>query len=219
MEKYWQIEKMNLKYHVPFHVLACVLLLAVSPLLMGTENLPAADTAKVLEYYVALMGIVMAPPIFLPEQNRDIRELVFAKYTDSAAVYLARLLGNMLILGVLLGVYLWTLKNNRCEFPAVRYYFGVFAEMLFLGGLGLFFYGVSDNYVLGYMVPVIYYLIALGSGEKYLKLFYPFSMSAERYAEKIYLFAAAVVMTAGGVYFRCRPHSGICCCSRPVGRS
>ena len=204
MEKYWQIEKMNLKYHVPFHVLACVLLLAVSPLLMGTENLPAADTAKVLEYYVALMGIVMAPPIFLPEQNRDIRELVFAKYTDSAAVYLARLLGNMLILGVLLGVYLWTLKNNRCEFPAVRYYFGVFAEMLFLGGLGLFFYGVSDNYVLGYMVPVIYYLIALGSGEKYLKLFYPFSMSAERYAEKIYLFAAAVVLTAGGVYFRDR---------------
>jgi len=219
MEKYWQIEKMNLKYHVPFHVLACVLLLAVSPLLMGTENLPAADTAKVLEYYVALMGIVMAPPIFLPEQNRDIRELVFAKYTDSAAVYLARLLGNMLILGVLLGVYLWTLKNNRCEFPAVRYYFGVFAEMLFLGGLVLFFYGVSDNYVLGYMVPVIYYLIALGSGEKYLKLFYPFSMSAERYAEKIYLFAAAVVMTAGGVYFRGWPHSGICCCSRPRIRS
>lgn len=219
MEKYWQIEKMNLKYHVPFHVLACVFLLAVSPLLMGTENLPAADTAKVLEYYVALMGIVMAPPIFLPEQNRDIRELVFAKYTDSAAVYLARLLGNMLILGVLLGVYLWTLKNNRCEFPAVRYYFGVFAEMLFLGGLGLFFYGVSDNYVLGYMVPVIYYLIALGSGEKYLKLFYPFSMSAERYAEKIYLFAAAVVLTAGGVYFRCRSHGGICCCSRPRIRS
>ena len=109
---------------MPFHVLACVLLLAVSPLLMGTENLPAADTAKVLEYYVALMGIVMAPPIFLPEQNRDIRELVFAKYTDSAAVYLARLLGNMLILGVLLGVYTWTIKTNPCQFRAVRYHFG-----------------------------------------------------------------------------------------------
>ena len=56
MEKYWQIEKVNLKYHVPLHVLVCILILGISPLLLGVSNLPAEDTAKVLERYVAQIG-------------------------------------------------------------------------------------------------------------------------------------------------------------------
>ena len=79
MERYWQIEKTNLKYHVPLHILVCVILLGVSPLLMGVENLSAVDSAKALERYVALIGIIMLTPVFLPEQDIEIRELVYAK--------------------------------------------------------------------------------------------------------------------------------------------
>ena len=68
MEKYLQIEKINLKYNIPLHILICVLMLLVSPFLMGVANLGAQDTAKVLEMYAALIGIVLLPPIFMPEQ-------------------------------------------------------------------------------------------------------------------------------------------------------
>lgn len=208
MERYWQIEKVNLRYHVPLHVLVCVLLLGISPFLMGVENLPAMDTAKVLERYVALIGIIMVTPIFLPEQDKEIRELVCAKYTKSAAVYLVRLLGNVLILAAFLGIYIFVLKNNNCDFPVVKYYLGAFAEMLFFGGLGLFFYGITDNLVIGYMAPIVYYIIAVGGGDKYLKMFYPFSMSIGRYEEKMWLFAGGAVLIAGGIYFRSRRSSG-----------
>ena len=90
MEKYFQIEKVNLKYHIPIHVFVCILLLAVSPLLMGVANLSAEDTAKVLERYAALTGIIMLTPVFLPEQDQNLRELVCAKYVSSASVYLVR---------------------------------------------------------------------------------------------------------------------------------
>ena len=70
MEKYLQIEKVNLKYHIPLHVLVCILLLAVSPLFLGVENLSAEDTSKVLERYAALTGIIMMTPVFLPEQDK-----------------------------------------------------------------------------------------------------------------------------------------------------
>lgn len=204
MEKYWQIEKVNLKYHVPLHLLVCVLMLAVSPLLMGVANLSAEDTAKVLERYAALIGIVMVTPVFLPEQDKNLRELVCAKYMDSAAVYLVRLLGNVLLLAFLLGIYIFMLYVNQCSFPAVRYFLGTLAEMLFLGGLGFGFYGLTDNLVAGYMAAVVYYIIAVGSGEKYLKLLYPFSMSAGSYTEKYCLFAAAAVLFVAGVLLRCR---------------
>lgn len=123
-------------------------------------------------------------------------------------VYLVRLIGNMLILAAFLGIYIFMLRNNQCEFPAAKFYFGVFAEMLFFGGLGLCFYGLSDNLVIGYMAPIVYYITAIGGGNKYLKMFYPFSMSMGRYAEKIYLFAAAVLLLAAGIYCRCRRAGG-----------
>lgn len=204
MERYWKIEKMNLKYHIPLHVFVCVLMLCVSPLLMGVENLSAVDTAKVLERYVALIGIIMLVPVFLPEQDMGIRELVYAKYTKSAEVYLIRLFGNIFILAVFLGAYIFMLKSNQCGFPAVKYYLGTFAEMVFFGGIGLFFYGLSDNLVIGYMASIVYYIMAVGSGKKYLKILYPFSMSMESYTEKICLIVTAAGMIAGGIYFRCR---------------
>lgn len=204
MERYWQIEKTNLKYHIPLHFLVCVLLLGISPFFMGVENLSAADTAKVLERYVALIGIVMLVPVFLPEQDRAVRELVYAKYTKGAAVCFVRILGNVLILAAFLGIYIFVLRSNNCEFPVVKYYFGTFAGMLFFGALGLFLYGMTDNLVIGYMASIVYYIMAVGGGNKYLKMFYPFSMSMERYGEKLWLFAGAAVLTAGGVYFRCR---------------
>ena len=204
MEKYWHIEKTNLKYHIPVHLLVCILLLFVSPFFMGVKNLTAQDTAKVLEMYVALIGIVLLTPVFLPEQDRGIRDLVCTKYLTSAVVYLVRIAGNIVLLILLAGLYIAMLKHNRCEFPMVWYFLGTYVEMLFLGGLGLFFYGLCDHLVIGYMAPVVYYMVALGSGQKYMKMFYPFSMTYGSYDEKLWLAAGAVVLIGAGVWLRCR---------------
>ena len=95
MERYWQIEKINLKYNVPLHILVCALILGLSPFLVGVANLEKQDTAKVLEMYAALIGIVMLTPIFLPEQSKEIRELAGSKYMKSSSVYLLRFIGNI----------------------------------------------------------------------------------------------------------------------------
>lgn len=204
MERYWQVERVNLKHNILLHLIVCVLLLGLSPLLMGVANLGQQDTAKVLEMYVALIGIVMLVPIFLPEQDQNIRDLVYTKYMKSQLVYILRILGNVLILMIFLAFYIVMLEKNNCEFPVVKYYFGTLAEMLFLGGMGLFFYGLTDNLVIGYMIPMFYYIVAIGSGAKYLKLFYPFSMVMGSYDEKVWLFLAGVVLIVSGIWFRCR---------------
>lgn len=179
-------------------------MLCLSPLLMGVSNLEAADTAKVLEMYVVFIGIVLVPPVFLPEQNRDIRDLVNSKYISSSVVYGIRLLGNVMLLAVLLGGYVWILRYNGCHFPAVKYYLGALAGMLFFGTLGLFSYGASNNLIIGYMIPIFYYIAAMGSGAKYLKQFYPFSMMKNSFDEKGYLMAAAILLAIGGIWLRSR---------------
>ena len=182
MERYWQIEKTNLKHNVPLHVLVCAVVLGISPFLVGTANLEAQDTAKVLEMYTAFIGIIMLTPIFLPEQPREIRELTGSKYMKSSTVYLIRLVGNSLILAVFLALYIAVLRHNHCEFPIIRYFLGTYVEM----------------------IPIFYYIIAMGSGSKFLKLFYPFSMAAGSYTEKYVLVIGGVLLTAWGIALRCR---------------
>ncbi len=115
-----------------------------------------------------------------------------------------RLLGNVLILAVLLWLYVWMLMHNGCEFPAAKYFLGTLAEMLFLGGLGLFFYGLCDNLVIGYMAPMVYFIAAIGGGEKWLRMFYPFSMARGSYGEKIWLAVGAALLAGAGIWLRCR---------------
>lgn len=204
MERYWQIQKINIKHHVPLHLLICIGILGISPLLMGVANLSAEDAAKVLERYVALTGIILIPPVFLPEQDKDIRGVVYAKYTKASSVYLIRLAGNLILLAAFLGIYIGIMKWNHCDFPPGKYFLGTLSEIIFFGGLGLAFYGISDNLVSGYMAPVMYYVVAIGGGYKHLKRLYPFSMSMGSYREKGWLLAAGVLLLAAGIYFRCR---------------
>ena len=75
----------------------------------------------------------------------------------------------------------------------IRHFLGGFCSALFLGSLGFFFAGISQNAIVGYMVSLIYYITNFGlKGE--LKGFYLFSMSAGSFTEKYWLFGGSLVL-------------------------
>lgn len=197
-----EIAKENLRHNLWIHAGIAFLLLCFSPLVLGVENLELPDTAKVLEMYVALLGIILIPPIFLPEQNQDLRDLIRSRYTKISSIYSIRVIESVLVLMLYLGAYLWILHSNGCQMEGLKYFAGTLAEMLFLGGLGVFAYSLTDNLIAGYMIPVFYYITAVGSGSKYMKVFYPFSMSQGSFTEKYWLFASGIVLIILGIWFR-----------------
>lgn len=202
MGKYLEIVKENSRHNIWIHTGISILLLCLSPLILGIENLPPSDTAKVLEMYAALLGILLLIPIFLPEQNKELRDLIRSKYTSITAIYVIRALESVIILSLLLGSYMAVLAFNGCAMEFPQYFAGTLAEMLFMGGLGLFGYAVFDNLIVGYMIPVIYYITAIGNGNKILGVFYPFSMYMGSYTEKYWLLAAGLLLGILGIYIR-----------------
>jgi membrane-associated HD superfamily phosphohydrolase len=201
MERYLQIGKINLKLNLLPHLLIALVFLLVSPLMMGVENLDAARTAKVLELYVALLGIILLTPIFLPEQNQDIKDLMGSKYTSVTAVILIRVLEAFFSMAILIGGFILLLKQNYCSFPEMKYYLGTIAEAAFLGGLGFCAYSITDQIAIAYMVPMIYYILNYGSGKKLLKDFYLFSMAYGGYHEKVYLAITGFVLIVIGICY------------------
>ena len=90
MEKYYEVGKEYLRHHAAPSFAAAAALLILSPLVVGIRNLDTAQSARVLETFVALIGILLFVPIFLPEQDRALRDVVSARYIRMEKVYSVR---------------------------------------------------------------------------------------------------------------------------------
>ena len=202
MERYVVGARENQKHNLWIPFLICILLLIVSPLFLGIENLTEPETAKVLEYYAVFISIILLPAVFLPEQDKDIRDLLSSKYMPVAKLYGIRMTQAIIYLMLLLGIYMCVLKAGNCEFAFLKLYMGELATMVFLGGMGIFFYALTDQVVVGYMIPLLYYMLNITISPNKIKGLYLFSMSIGKYEWKWTLGMAGVVLLAAGIAIR-----------------
>ena len=202
MERYVVVARENQKHNLWIPFLICILLLLVSPLFLGIENLTEPETAKVLEYYAVFISIILLPAVFLPEQDKDIRDLLSSKYMPVAKLYGIRMTQAIIYLMLLLGIYMCVLKAGNCEFAFLKLYMGELATMVFLGGMGIFFYALTDQVVVGYMIPLLYYMLNITISPNKIKGLYLFSMSIGKYEWKWTLGLAGVVLLAAGIAIR-----------------
>lgn len=201
MEKYVKAADVYFKHHLKYHLLAAILLFCLMPFLMGVQYLEAREAARTLEMYLALMGIVFLVPTFMPDQDKDIRDLLRVRKMPLSVLHLIRLFWGLVFLAAFIGAGILFLKWNCCVFPEGRYFWGTLAEATFLGGLGMFFYSLTDNIAVGYMVPIVYYMINFG-GDQYLKKFYLFSMMGGEFEPKLWLAASGILLLFLGILWR-----------------
>lgn len=201
METYYQILKVNLKYNLVPHIFITFLLFIVAPLIMGLENLNPIQTAQTLELYVSLFGIILLVPLFIPDQDRNIRDLLESKKESMIKIQFIRILEAILFLSLIVFMFLLKLKYGQSEFPFYKYFYGTMANCIFLGGLGVFFFSLMDNLVVAYMVPLLYYILNYGSGKKLGKL-NMFSMMGGSFIEKNYLFFIGILLIVMAIVYR-----------------
>ena len=68
--------------------------------------------------------------------------------------------------------------------------------------MGVLIYGLTDQIVIGYMVPFLYYMLNVSAGYQKMGVFYLFSMCVGKYEVKGWFEAAGVMMMAAGIYLR-----------------
>lgn len=191
-----------MRFHLPKQAAISILLLCAAPLLAGVRNLNASETASLLDFYAVIPGMLLFLPVFLPEQDHAVRDLIRSRYTSLGSIYLLRILIDGLVMIVLTGAFLTALQIGNCQFPFLKYFFASLCGMLFLGGLGVLAYAWSDQPVIGYMASFGYYLFALGAGSRYLGKWYLFSLVSGSYTEKYYLAVSGITFLVAGVGIR-----------------
>lgn len=202
MEKYLKIANVNLKFNLLPHIIAAICLCLISPLIMGVRNLDILNTAKILDVYISLLGIILLIPIFIPDQDKDINYLIKSKKESIAINYLIRVTESVLFLLIIVFTFLLYLKSGNCIFDFWQYFYGTISSCIFLGGLGILAYSIVDNMAVGYMVPTLYYILCYGAGKKYLGKLYLFSMMQGNIFDKKYLLIIGILMIAAGIFYR-----------------
>jgi hypothetical protein len=193
-EKIRTIATSNLRHNFLPNFSLSLLLLLLTPFIFGTANVDAKAAAIPLEMFVSLVGIILLTPAFLPEQQENIRDVVESKTTSSTCVYGIRICIALLSMLALIAAFTLYMKGNGCEFDILAAVFGTFSGGLFLGALGLVAYGLSNTITVGYMVPMVYYMLNLFGGSKCFGKLFLLSMSSGSITEKYWLLAAGVVL-------------------------
>lgn len=191
-----------MKHNLGLHMLVCVLLTVVSPLFMGIENLPETSVAKIMEVYLSLIGLILLVPTFLPDMNKDIRDLIYSKKEPAAVLHCIRVLEAVAVM-VMIGIlFLSLLKAGNCQFHFKTMFYTLMANGLFLGGMGMLVFAFFEQPVFSYMIPMVYYVVNYGAGRKQLGKFWLFSMQGGSIEEKHYLISAGLLFIVGAIIIR-----------------
>lgn len=187
-----EILKTNLRHFfwLPFGS-ACGILF-VTLFIFPVSALKGAEVGKTFEMFFPFVGAAMLTPVFLPEQDDSIRDVIASKKKSCSVVYAVRLLYSVCALAALTLLLTAILYLNECEVHWFHLY-GGFASAFFLGSIGFTVSGIGGNAVMGYMADVVYYLACYGM-KKQLGVFWLFRMSAGIKTGKTWLIAGAFLL-------------------------
>ena len=187
----WQITRVNLRHNFLRLLLLATVIMILTPVLFGTTGLDSKAAAVPLEMFISIIGIILLVPIFQPEQDDEIKDIVVSKYIDSTYVHIIR--GAYSIIGIILLVLAFSLFMFVCGCEiTIALIGGTIADTMFLGAIGLLTSAITNNMSVSFMIPLLYYVLNLTMKSKLGNLNL-FSMMNGNYQPNIWLFILSIV--------------------------
>ncbi len=212
-KRVFPIARVCLKNNLPPHLLLSLGLLAGAFLLMWPSYWEADVTMSFLLIFLPPTGLLLLTPLFLPEQDEKILDVIRMRNTPLTLLFGVRAACGLLFLLALPAGALLFLKLLHCETMPGLWSAAVSAS-LFLGGLGAFCYALWENLPAAYLVPVLYFILCAMTGRERMKewgleALCPFP-GGQNYTPGFQpvLFFGGLLLLFAAVFLRCRRKQG-----------
>lgn len=188
-----KILSVNLRHNFPVHFILAVAVAFLTTVVFSINSLDSRAAAQPLEMLLSFTGTILLTPVFLPEQNQEIRDVIRSKKTDYIIVCLIRVIYSVIAVMLITGIFILVMKHNECE-VTYKHFIGGIASSLFLGTIGFSVAGLSNSISAGYMASMVYYSANIGLKDK-LGICYLFSMySGGNFSDKYLLILLSVII-------------------------
>lgn len=145
-----------------------------------------------LELFVSLIGIVILTPIFAPEENRDIADIMMTKSFSYFTIISIRLIYSCLTIVALIGGYIIFLSFQDSD-VTMMHFLGTLASTILLGGIGIFLASMFNHVIVGYMGAMLFYMMNFFLGDQ-LEVMYLFGMAQGSSVEKYWHAVIGIVL-------------------------
>lgn len=152
-----------IRRNLPPHLLLTALLLTGSLALMTPAYWEADMVKSFVEVLCPYAGLLLLTPLFLPERDSAVLDVLAVRSTPMGLVYAVRALCALICSAAAPTLFLICLRLLHNEVPP-GLWGSVFSSGLFLGGLGAFCFSLWGNIALAYTVPALYDLFCLLTG-------------------------------------------------------
>lgn len=187
MAKAYRLMKNFIQYHYLPYLIGGVLFLLLLPIGVGLENLDVFQSAKVLEYWYSLIGLLLLFPLYLPDNDTAALSIIRSKRTSYRLIICVRLIVEIVASGILLVALLIWMTRSNSSFPMGYFILRGIGGALFLGGLSAFTFALFRHPVPCLMVPFLYYLLNMMSKKEYFGPFDLFSVAQGNYQTALLL--------------------------------
>lgn len=189
-----KIVGINLRHNFLVHFCIALTVAILTPLVFSISALDFASSARPLEMLLCMTGTVLLTPVFLPEQNENIRDVIRSKRVNYLSVCIIRVIYSTIALAAIIGVFVFVMKLCECDVTLAHFGAG-FGSAYFLGAVGLAFAKFGGSPTVGYMASMIYYMLNF-IGSK-LGSFWLFTMSNGMKSVNFSLMIWGTVIIAG----------------------
>lgn len=169
-----KILSVNIKHNFSVHFILAVIVAVLTPVVFSISSLDARASAQPIEMLLPFIGTILLTPIFLPEQNQEIRDVIRSKKTDYLIVCLIRVIYSVTAVMLITVIFVLAMKYCECD-VTWKHFISSLASSLFMGTVGFSVAGLSNSVSSGYMASMVYYAANIGLKDK-LGICYLFSM-------------------------------------------
>lgn len=188
-----KILSVNLKNNFLIHFVLSIAVAVLTPVVFNISSLGPRESAKPLEMLLVFIGMIILTPIFQPEHNEEIRDVIRSKKTSYLLVCMIRVMYSVFAIFLITALFVLFMKYNECD-VTWRHIIGGGASALFLGAVGFTFSGLSGSVSAGYMASFVYYAANIGLKDK-LGVCYLFSMYVkDNFNDKYWLIACSAAL-------------------------
>lgn len=182
----------NLRIAFSYPVLLCMGILVLAVMLFPAAGLSDTLASKPIEMLLPFLGVVLMSAVYLPEQDRDLRESVYCRRIGLETIRFLRVGIAWILLVFFVAAFCIYLRENECAVTPYMIWGGI-SSALFMGGITYFVAGLSGQAMNGILVAVVYYISNYGLKSR-LGVFFLFRMSSGVLSGKSWLALAGVLL-------------------------
>ena len=196
------IVRKELKYNVLKPILISTIVFFIIFLFFGFTRISKDNMINIMEGFLPLIGIILITPIFEQEQDFGIEQIIRTRRANFAETLIFRTIVRVLIYIVITIIFAIILENGNSYMNYGKILPQSIGIGILYGGLGVFFFGTTFNLIIGYLIPILYFMGNMFLGYEKMKIFYLFRLKMDMDLQYGYYFLIGIILIIVGVIIR-----------------